>query len=152
MPAPKSVTKITKEGIEFTNNIEYCEWTIKELCRGALRDVAKYVRSEFKKSFYEHFKKHTGNASKAVSAKIWSSENTQYPRVDLGLKGVKGFYGFFQEVGASNTPKLGLLQHAVEDNIQMIIEIESQYLSAIESEPESLIDEAEVEIDGEEEE
>lgn len=151
MPAPKSVTKITKEGIEFTNNIDYCEWTIKELCRGALRDVAKFVRSEFKKSFYEHFKKHTGDAGKAVSAKVWSSENTQYPRVDLGLKGVKGFYGFFQEVGSSEIPKLGLLQSAVEDNVPIIIEIESQYLSAIESDPESLIDESEFEIEDDEE-
>lgn len=152
MSAPKSVTKITKNGLEFENNLDYCEWTIKELCRGALRDVAKFVRAEFKKSYYEHFSKQTGDAGKAVSAKIWSSENTIYPRVDLGLKGVKGFYGFFQEVGASNVPKLGLLQHSVEDNIQTIIEIESQYLSAIESDdPTALIDESETDIDEDEE-
>ena len=152
MPAPKSVTKITKNGVEFTNNIDYCEWTIKELCRGALRDVAKFVRSEFKKSFYSHFHKRTGDVNKAVSAKIWSSENTKYPRVDLGLKGVKGFYGFFQEVGASNIQKLGFLQRAVEDNISTIIQIESQYLSAIDSgDAESLIDESETDIDGEDE-
>ncbi|MBQ0112516.1 MAG: hypothetical protein KBT03_05255 [Bacteroidales bacterium] len=149
MSAPKTVTKVTKNGIEFTSNVDYCSYTIKELCRGALRDVAKFVRAEFKKSYYEHFNKRTGDASKAVSAKIWSSENTQYPRVDLGLKGVKGFYGFFQEVGASNIPKLGLLQHAVEDNISTIIEIEGRYLSAIESDAESLIDESETEIDEE---
>ena len=40
---------------------------------------------------------------------------------------------------------------AVEDNISTIIQIESQYLSAIDSgDPESLIDESETEIDGEE--
>lgn len=149
MSAPKTVTKVTKNGIEFTNNVDYCSYTIRELCRGALRDVAKFVRAEFKSSYYEHFNKHTGDASKAVSAKIWSSENTKFPRVDLGLKGVKGFYGFFQEVGASNVQKLGLLQHAVEDNISTIIEIESKYLSAIESDAESLIDESETEIDEE---
>lgn len=150
MPAPKSVTKVTKDGIEFTNNLDYCQWTIKELCRGALRDVAKFVRAEFKKAYYEHFEKHTGNAGKAVSAKIWSSEKTKYPRVDLGLKGVKGFYGYFQETGASNISKLGLLQHAVEDNIQTIIEIEGQYLTAIESNPEALIDESETDIEEDE--
>ncbi len=149
MPAPKSITKVTKNGVEFTNNVDYCSYTIKELCRGALRDVAKFVRSEFKNTYYQHFGKKSGNAGKAVSAKIWSSENTKYPRVDLGLKGVKGFYGFFQEVGASNIPKLGLLQHAVEDNIQTIIEIEGKYLSAIESDAESLIDESETDIDEE---
>lgn len=149
MSAPKTVTKITKNGVEFTNNVDYCSYTIKELCRGALRDVAKFVRSEFKNSYYQHYNKMSGNAGKAVSAKIWSSENTKFPRVDLGLKGVKGFYGFFQEVGASNVQKLGLLQHAVEDNIPTIIEIESKYLSAIESDAEALIDESETDIDEE---
>lgn len=148
MPVPKSVTKVTKNGIEFTDNVDQCSYTIRELCRGALRDVAKFVRAEFKKNYYSHFDRHSGDAGKAVSAKIWSSENTLYPRVDLGLKGVKGFYGFFQEVGASNIQKLGLLQHAVEDNIPTIIEIEGKYLSQIEADTTSLIDESETDIDG----
>jgi len=42
-----------------------------------------------------------------------------------------GFYAYFQEFGTSKTPKLGLLSGMVEDNIQQIVEIESQYLSAL---------------------
>lgn len=152
MSAPKSVTKITKEGIEFTSNIDYCQYTIKELCRGALRDVAKFVRKEFKKRYYEVFNKISGDGGKSISAKVWSSENTKFPRVDIGLKKgqVDGFYSLFQEVGTSRQPKLGLLQKSVEENIDAIIEIQSRYLSAIETgNEELLIDEAETDIEEE---
>lgn len=150
MPAPKSVTKVTKEGLEFTSNVDYCQYTIRELCRGALRDVAKFVRKEFKKRYYEQFHKMSGEGGKSIKAKVWSSENTKFPRVDIGLKKgqVDGFYSLFQEVGTSRQPKLGLLQKSVEENIDSIIEIQSKYLSAIDTgNTESLIDETELDIE-----
>lgn len=58
-------------------------------------------------------------------------------RRELNLQvGIKpnGFYGGYQELGSSKTKKLGLLQKAVKENIPMIIKIQSQYLSALESE------------------
>lgn len=149
MPTPKSVVKFSKNGVEYTSEVDKCEYFIFELTRAALRDVSKYVRKKFKESYYTHFKKHSGNAGRAASAKVWSSANTQYPRVDIGLKTgkVAGFYAYFQELGSSNTKRLGLLQKAVEDNVDEIRKIESQYLSAIEneSEAERLIDESETE-------
>lgn len=150
MPTPKSQIKINKDGVTYESNLDACEYYLFELTRGALRDVAKFVRREFKDRYYSHFEKHTGNAGKAVSAKVWSGKNTQYPRVDLGLKQgkVDGFYAFFQEFGTRNgVPRLGILQRSVEDNIDEIIRIESQYLSGIESSPEDMIDEEETDIE-----
>lgn len=153
MSAPKSVTKINKDGVYFETNVDWCEYSIKELCRAALKDVGKFVRREFKKNFYTHFKKHTGKAPKAVKYIVFSSENTQYPRIDIGLpqsapgRKVEGFYSFFQEVGTSKQPKLGILTQAVEQNVATIVKIESQYLSALEDEAKALalIDEKEQE-------
>lgn len=153
MAAPKSVTKINKDGVYFETNVDWCEYSIKELCRAALKDVGKFVRREFKKNFYAHFKKHTGKAPKAVKYIVFSSENTQYPRIDIGLpvasrgKPVQGFYSFFQEVGTSKQPKVGILTQAVEQNVATIVKIESQYLSALEDEAKALalIDEKEQE-------
>lgn len=151
MPAPRTVTKVLKNGVEYTSNVDRCEYTMKELCRGALRDVAKFVRKEFKTRYYEHFTRRTGKGGNVPKAKVWASEGTQYPRVQIGLKKgkVDGFYGLFQELGTSKQPKLGLLQHAVEDNVAQIIEIESQYLSALEDEAKALkmIDENEFDIE-----
>lgn len=41
---PKSVTKITKEGVEFSDSVDRVRYTIEELSRAALRDTAKFVR------------------------------------------------------------------------------------------------------------
>lgn len=154
MSTPKTVTKVLKNGVEYTSNIDKAEYTLRELSRGALRDVAKFVKKEFKKNYYEHFNKRTGKGGNVPKAKVWSSENTQYPRVQIGLKTgrVDGFYGLFQELGTSKTQKLGLLTHAVEDNVAQIVEIESQYLSALEDEAKALkmIDESEIDIDEDE--
>ena len=44
----------------------------------------------------------------------------------------------FQELGSSKTKKLGLLKETVQDNIPKIIEIQSKYLSGLESESKAL--------------
>ena len=143
MPTPKSVTKIKSDGVEYVSNVDACEYYIFELTRAALRDVAKFVKREFKEKFYQNFNKISGDAGRATSAKVWSSANTKFPRVEIGLKTgkVDGFYAYFQEFGTSTgIPALGLLQHAVEDNVDTIIEIESKYLSGLEGEAEALIE------------
>lgn len=154
MSVPKSVTKINKNGVTYTSNVDACEYYIFELNRAALRDVAKFVKRTFRDSFYSHFEKETGNAGRATQSVVLSNKNTKYPRVEIGLKKnqLKGVYGYEQEFGTSEIPRLGLLTDAVEGNISKIIEIESQYLSALndsESAVQGLIDESEYSDDGE---
>jgi len=57
--------------------------------------------------------------------------------LQVGMK-PNAFYGGFQELGTSKTTKHALLTHAVQDNIAKIVEIESQYLSALEDEARAL--------------
>lgn len=151
MSAPKSVIKVKKNGVEYTSNVDAAQYYIHELTRAALRDVGKFVKAEFRKSYYAYFKRHTGEGPKAVKVKVISSASTTAPRVEIGLphshkgKPVKGFYSFFQEFGTSKTKRLGLLTNAVESNIAEIVKIESQYLSGLEDEAQALalIDESE---------
>lgn len=141
MSAPKSVIKVDKTGnVTYTSNIDAAQYYIFELSRAALRDVGKFIAKQFRISFYNNFKKHTGNAGKATKYKVFSSANTKYPRVQIGLKTgqVDGFYAYFQEFGTSKTKRLGLLRHAAEDNIAEIIKIESQYLSGLSGEASAL--------------
>ena len=62
MSAPKSVVKIDKNGVKYTSNVDFCQYSIKELTRAALRDVGKFVKRRFRESYYQQFKKHTGDA------------------------------------------------------------------------------------------
>ena len=136
MSAPKSVTKVTKNGLEFTSNVDACQYTLRELARAALRDVGKFVCRRFKDSYYSTFKKKTGNVGRFTQ--YWVRfKYEDFPNMQVGLK-PNAFYGGFQEVGTSKSPKFGLLQSAVEDNIAEIIRIESQYLSALSGEAEAL--------------
>ncbi len=156
MSAPKTVTKVLKNGVQYTSNVDKASYTLRELSRGALRDVGKYCKKQFNIAFYEHFNKRTGKGGKVIKAVVYSNEKTLYPRLEIGLKKGKNpsFYGMFEELGASTHPRLALLQHAVEDNVAQIIEIESQYLSALEDEARALalaqkIGEDDIEIDEE---
>lgn len=153
MSVPKSVTKINKNGVTYTSNVDAAQYYIYELSRAALRDVGKFVRKTFRESYYSVFTRHTGDGGKSVNFVVFSNKDTKFPRVDIGLKKgkVDGFYAFFQEFGTSTQPRLGLLSSSVENNIPKIIEIESKYLSALNDEAEALalISEGEYKDDGE---
>lgn len=152
MSAPKSTIKTyAKNGnvtITYEDNCDASQYYIHELTRAAMRDVGKFVCKSFKTAYYSHFKKWTGNAGKSVKYKVIAGPKTTAPRVEVGIKGGDGFYSMFEEFGSLHTPKLGLLTHAVEDNIAEIIKIESQYLSGLDGEAsrlEALINESEME-------
>lgn len=161
MPAPKSVTKLkVKDGkvdITYESNLDAAQYYLFELNRAALRDVGKFVAKVFREAFYQHFKKRTGNAGKATKYKVWAGAKTTAPRVQIGLKTgqVDGFYAYFQEFGTSTgIPRLGLLTHAVEDNVAEIVKIESQYLSGLSDEAarlDALINEDDMEGDADDE-
>ena len=140
MSVPKSVVKFDKNGVTYTSNIDAAEYYIYELSRAALRDVGKFVKKTWKTEFYQHFKKQSGKAGRAISYKVISGKYTEFPRVQIGLKSKKevAFYSMFQEFGSSRTPRLGILADSVEGNIATIVEIESKYLSGLESEAEAL--------------
>ena len=136
MPIPKSVTRISKDGtFKFKDNVKAVEYSINELTRGALRDVGRFVSKQFRLSFYRNFKKINGAVGRGAGFKVY---NGTPPRLEVGIgknwKGkVIGESGIHQELGNSETKqeKLGLLRHAVMDNIPKIIEIESKYLSEL---------------------
>lgn len=159
MPAPKSVTKLKiKNGsaeVEYVSDVDAANYYLFELTRAALRDVGKFIAREFRAKFYSSFKRHEGSAGKVTRYNVWSSRNTQYPKVQVGLQEghMDGFYAYYQEFGnaSRNVPKMGLLTHAAQDNIAQIISIESQYLSGLSDAAarlEQQVNESEMEGDG----
>lgn len=134
MSLPKAV-KITKNGVEIISNVERLQYTLKELERAALRDVGKLVCKRSR----QKIKRRTGRLAK--NTQYWVRSKQKTPDLQVGFK-PGGFYGLYQEIGTSKSPKIGALSNAAEDNISDIIKIESQYLSGIGTEEaESLIKE-----------
>lgn len=130
MPLPRSVTRVTRNGIEFTSNVDRVNYTLNELCRAALRDVAKFLR----KRMVAKFKKLPGMGR---SKRIFNS--TQYwvrkkeADLQIGLKH-DSWYGAMQELGTKNQPKRSILRDTVYENVDQIRLIQSQYIKAIEDE------------------
>lgn len=137
MGMPPSVTKVVvkkgKTSITYTSNVERVKYTLSELTRAALRDVGKYLTKEFRLAYYGHFKKRRGKVGKFTQYWVRKKDCD----LQIGLK-PNAFYGGFQEKGSSKTPALGLLTKVAQDNIAKIVEIESQYLSSLESEAAAL--------------
>lgn len=134
MALPKSVVKIKKDGVEYVSSVDRAQYTIEELTRAALRDVAKLCR----KRMLEKLKKLPGMKRAKRPYK-----STQYwvRKKDCDLQiGFKHdtWYGVQQELGDRNQPARHILRGTVLENIDEIRRIEGQYLSAIEDENKAL--------------
>ena len=137
MSVPRSVVKINRNGVTYTSNVDRASYTIRELSRAALRDVGRYI-SRLCNS--EAMKLHGLKKSRRVRGKT-SAFQFWVRKVETDLQvGVKHdtWYGVEQELGSAKMPKQGILYNTTNDNIPMIIEIESQYLSALEDEATAL--------------
>lgn len=140
IPSP---VKFTKNGVEYTSQVDRVNYTIKELVRAALRDTGRFVCNRTRKQI----KRRTGKLAKNIQYWVRKRETD----LVVGFK-PGGFYGIFQELGAPERgiPKTGALRNAVYENIDEIRKIQGMYLSAIEDENKalSLINESEEMGDG----
>ena len=137
MSVPQSVVKFSRNGVTYTSSVDRASYTIRELSRAALRDVGRYVA---RTSNSAAMKLHGLKKSKRVRGKSGAFQ-FWVRKVESDLRvGIKHgtWYGVNQELGSDKMPKLGILYGSVNDNIQKIVEIESQYLSALEDEAAAL--------------
>lgn len=137
MGVPKSVTKIKKNGVEYTSNVDRCNYTIKELSRAAMRDVGKFLTRRFNEEAqkFRGMKRNPRVRGKNSTFQFWARK--QECDLQVGTK-QETWYGYKQELGTSGMPKIGIMRKTTYDNVQKIVEIESQYLSALEDEAKAL--------------
>jgi len=143
MPVPSSVVKLSKNGVEYTSNVDACNYLMRELMRAALRDVGRFVKYETSKKL----ERRTGRGKRSLQVWIRKKEID----MQIGYK-PEGFYMGFIEIGTLTIKKQAPLTSTVEENIATIREIQAQYLSAIndgEVAAAALIDEGEYNSDNE---
>ena len=135
MPLPRSNMRINRNGVTYTSNIDRASYTIKELSRAALRDVARLIKLSIRKEFNKMpgMRKQSGRFKGAYQHWLRSREGD----LQIGIK-ANTWYGVQQELGDKNQPKRDIIRNAVMNNIDKIREIEGQYLSAIEDENRAL--------------
>lgn len=137
MSVPKSVIRFKKGNVEYISSVDRVQYTIRELTRAALRDVGKYIcrvcNAEAMK--LPGMKKSKRVRGKTSAFQYWARKE----ECDLQV-GIKHgtWYGEDQELGSKNQPKRGILRNSSYNNVAKIVEIESQYLSALEDEARAL--------------
>ena len=140
MAVPKSVVRFKKGNVEYVSSVDRACYTIVELTRAAMRDVGKYLartansKAQKLKGMKGH-KRVMGNSSTFRYKVPWASSGL--PHLEVGVTHGT-WYGVDQEMGTSRQPRRQILRNSAHDNIATIIEIESQYLSALESEAAAL--------------
>ena len=149
MSVPKSVTKFSKDGVTFISNVDYCQYTLQELTRAALKDVGNFVCRRCNTNAYKLWKglRHNGKMANRIKGKGSAFQywvRSKSCDLQVGIKH-KTWYGVNQELGTSRMPKKAILRTNVERNIKTIVEIESKYLPWIKDQVKTLevIDEAE---------
>ena len=116
MPLPKSVTKISKNGVEFVSSVDRANYLITELTRAAMKDVAKYVlrivranvraiSSQTKKMRYAGMRYQYWVRKKECDLQL-GIENTKF-----GAE--SAWWADQSELGTGNQPKRGFLRAAV---------------------------------------
>ena len=147
MSVPKSVVRFRKGGVEYTSNVDFAAYSIKELTRAALRDVGKFVSRQCNNAAMKlpGLKKSRRVRGRSSAFQYWVRKNEG--DLQVGIKHAT-WYGEQQELGTRHQPRRGILRSAVYDNIAKIIEIESKYLSALESEAAALAQISEEEYQG----
>lgn len=137
MSVPRSVVKFKKGTVEYTSSVDFAKYAIQELTRAALRDVGRFVsRSSNSAAMQLHgLKKSRRVRGKTSAFQFWVRK--QETDLQVGIKHGT-WYGVAQELGDSKMQKLGILRNTTYDNIPTIVEIESKYLSALESEAAAL--------------
>lgn len=155
MSAPKSVVKINKNGVTYTSNVDFASYNIFELSRAAMRDVGKYLarlmRTNARKLPGSQKDGFVRYKTAGFIYKVPFDPNG-LPHAEIGTK-EESWYTEEHELGSSEQPRRGIMHDAAHQNIATIIEIESQYLSAMEDEAKalSLISEKEYSGGGEDE-
>lgn len=140
MSVPKSVVRFKRGGIEYTSSVDRAAYTILELTRAALRDSGKYiVRTANSKAMklqgLKKSRRVRGKSSTFLYNVPWAK--TGLPHLEVGVVD-DTWYGVEQELGTSKQPKRQILRNSAHDNIAQIIDIQSQYLSALEDEAKAL--------------
>lgn len=132
---PKSVTKISRDGVTYTSNVDATLYSIQELTRAALKDVAKFVRREAKSRAQVvsgNLKRNIGTwVRKDKDGKIWLQIGV-YNKASAAKKKLPyAFYAHFIEFGTKKRAAHPFLKPVVMENINQIVEIESKYLSGL---------------------
>jgi hypothetical protein len=130
MPMPRSVVRVNKNGIKYTSNVDRAQYTLRELMRGALRDIGKLLR----RRMIDKARKMPGmRRGKRITNAFQYWNRAKELDLQVGIKH-NTWYGVEQELGTHNQPKRSIVRDTAYENLSEIRIIAGKYIKEIESE------------------
>jgi len=127
IPSP---IRVKRNGVEYVSNVDRVKYTLLELTRAALKDVARFLR----RRMLDKARKMPGmKRGKRIPHAFQYWVRKRETDLIIGIKH-DTWYGAEQELGTNGQPKRGILKQTVYENINEIRKIEGKYLSAIQNE------------------
>jgi hypothetical protein len=141
MPMPRSVTRVNRNGITYVSNVDRAKYTLRELMRGALRDIGKVLR----RRMLDKARKMPGmRRGKRIPNAFQYWNRAREVDLQVGIKH-DTWYGVEQELGTNNQPKRSIVRSTAYESLAEIRQIAGKYIKEIEDENRAmgLIDEGE---------
>lgn len=141
MAIPRSVVRVRRNGITYTSNVDRVQFTLRELMRGALRDIGKLLR----RRMLDKARKMPGmKRGKRIPNAFQYWNRRRETDLVIGAKH-STWYAEQQELGTHNQPRRSIIRSTVYENIPEIRKIAGKYIKEIEDENRAmgLIDERE---------
>lgn len=129
MAMPRSIIRVNKNGIKYISNVDRAKYTIRELMRGALRDIGKLLR----RRMLDKARKMPGMRR---GRRIPNAFQYWNRRRELDLQvGIKHdtWYGVEQELGTHNQPKRSIVRETAYEHINDMRIIAGKYIKEIEN-------------------
>lgn len=136
-----SVVRIKNGKIEYTSKVDIANYTMQQLTRRALQDVARFVLFHVRSQVrgINKFTSKGQSIPKRYQSCVLSRENVLLLGVENIKKGaVTAWWADQAELGTNKQPKRAILYNVVTSNIPKIVEIESQYLAYMRDEAAAL--------------
>lgn len=131
IPSP---IRIRRDGVEYVSNVERTKYTLLELTRAALKDVARFLR----RRMLDKARKMPGmKRGRRIPNAFQYWVRRRETDLIIGIKH-DTWYGADQELGTNGQPKRSVLRQTAYENINEIRKIQGKYLSAIEDENRAL--------------
>ena len=144
MPLPASVVKTTKQNgkvaVEFTSNVDACNYTIAELTKAALRDIGKTLVPLIKqetpvltgrlRSSWQKWVRKDKSGEQKLQIGVYNSQQAKKKGKPYAYHAHLILLGHATKNGGY-VPANNFFEAVVRENVSLIREIQGKYLSAI---------------------
>jgi hypothetical protein len=136
VPLPPRITRMSRNGVVFTSDVNRAQYTLQELTRAALRDIGQIMNY----TTHREVKKIAGGSLRKTKRPRKAFQYWIRKRETDLIVGIRHntWYGVDQELGTKGQPKREILRKSLIANVNYMVQIQAKYLKHMENQSEAI--------------